>query len=121
MSSGVFETGRYASNETGLTHGIRVQPETKALLIGSVANDYSAVTTLTKPNAQVGRGKKSIGINARTVTIQLTAALSGYKVGSNIVLPWFVESTFSAIARDQTGTYLSTACKVVGKSPERVR
>ena len=121
MSAGVFETGRYASNETGLTHGIRVQPETKALTINSVANDYSAVTTLTKPNAQVGKGKRSVGINCRTVTIQLTTALTGYKAGSNIVLPWFVESTYNAIARDQTGTYLATACKVVGKSPERVR
>ena len=121
MSAGAFEPGRYESNETGAVHAIRVQPETKALTLNSVANDYPTETTLTKPSAQVSRGKRSIGINARTVSIRLTATLGGYKAGSIITLPWFKKTTFDAIARDQTGTYLSTACIVVFKTAETVK
>jgi hypothetical protein len=121
MSSGAFENGKYESNETSGIHAVRVQPETKALTISGTANAYPAGAVDAKPSAQVGRGKRSIGINTRTISIKLTAALTGYKTGSVIVLPWFVSSTFDAIATGQTGTYLATACEVVGKSPEKVR
>lgn len=121
MSAGAFEAGKYASNNTALIHPVRVQPETKALVLGAATNDYPAGALSGSPSAQVGKGKKSIGVNCRTVTIRLTAALTGYKAASNIVLPWFVASTFDALTIGATGTYLSTACLLVGKSPERVR
>jgi hypothetical protein len=121
MSSGPFETGKYESSETGGIHAVRVQPETKALAIANQANAYPTDPIDAKPSAQVGKGKRSIGINCRTVSIKLTASLTGYKSGSVIVLPWFVESTFAALANGMTGTYLGTACEVVGKSPEKVR
>jgi hypothetical protein len=121
MSGGPFENGRYESNGTGAVHKIRVQPETKALELDGVDNDYPAGAALGKPSAQVGRGKRSIGINARTVSIRLTAPLSGYKTGSVITLPWFVPSTFDALPDVAVGTYLGTACELVGKSAEKVR
>lgn len=121
MSSGAFETGRYQSGETAGIHAVRVQPETKALTIAGTSNAYPAGAVNAKPSAQVGKGKRSIGINCRTVSIKLTAALAGYKSGSVIVLPWFVESTFAPLTNGQVGTYLATACEVVGKSPEKAR
>lgn len=121
MSSGAFEAGKYQSNGTGLIHAIRVQPETKALILGGVTNLYPTAAVDGKPSAQVGAGKRSIGINARTVSIRLTAALAGYKAGSVISLPWFVSSTFDALPGSATGTYLATACELVGTSAEKVR
>lgn len=121
MSSGAYEAGKYQSNGTGLIHAIRVQPETKALTLNSVANDYPAAAIDGKPSAQVSRGKRTIGINARTVSIRLTAALAGYKLGSVITLPWFSSTTFDAIPQNATGTYLGTACILVGTSAEKVR
>lgn len=121
MSAGAFENGKYASNGTGGVHKIRVQPETKALTIDGVANAYPAGGVDSKPSAQVGKGKRSIGINARTVSIKLTAALTGYKSGSVITLPWFVASTFDDLTVGATGTYLATACELVGTSAEKVR
>jgi hypothetical protein len=121
MSAGAFENGKYESNGTSGIHAVRVQPETKALTIGGVANAYPAGAIDAKPSAQVGRGKRSIGINCRTVSIRLTAALTGYKSGSVIVLPWFVPSTFDALTVGSTGTYLATACEVVGTTAEKVR
>jgi len=122
MSSGAFTDSFYESNELGSVHPIRVQPETIALSLGGQTNDAPAATGAIGPSAQVSRGKRSIGINARTVTIELTAALSGYLAGSKITLPWLEAATFADITpKVTTGTYLATACKVVGKSPETVR
>ena len=122
MSAGAFSDSFYESNELGSVHPIRVQPETLALTLGGQANAAPDGASAIGPSAQVSRGKRSIGINARTVTIELTAALSGYLAGSKITLPWLDATTFSAITpKVTTGTYLATACKVVGKSPETVR
>jgi hypothetical protein len=122
MSAGAFSDSFYESNELGSVHPIRVQPETIALVLGGQANTAPSGTGAIGPSAQVSRGKRSIGINARTVTIELTASLAGYLSGSKITLPWLDSATFSAITpKVTTGTYLATACKVVGKSPETVR
>lgn len=122
MSSGAFLDSFYISNELSSTHPIRVQPETVALELGGTANAAPAGTGAILPSAQVSRGKRSIGINARTVTIEFTATKSGYLAGSKITLPWLTFSTFAAIKpKVTTGTYQEVACKVVGKSPETVR
>lgn len=122
MSSGAFTDSFYASNELGTTHTIRVQPETIALELGGVANEAPVGTGAIQPSAQVSRGKRSIGLNARTVTIQFTATKAGYLAGSKITLPWLKSTTFSAIRpKSTTGTYQEVACKVVGKSAETVR
>jgi hypothetical protein len=122
MSSGAFVDSFYSSNELGSIHPIRVQPETLALELGGQANAAPAGTTAILPSAQVSRGKRAIGINARTVTIQFTATKAGYLAGSKITLPWLASATFAAIKPKATvGTYQEVACKVVGKSPETVK
>ena len=122
MSSGAFTDSFYASNELASTHPIRVQPETLALELDGQANEAPAATGAVGPSAQVSRGKRSIGINARTVTIQFTATKAGYLAGSKITLPWLKSTTFAALTpKVSTGTYLEVACKLVGKSPETVR
>jgi hypothetical protein len=122
MSAGAFTDAFYSSNELGSVHPIRVQPETIALELGGQANEAPDGTAAVGPSAQVSRGKRAIGINARTVSIKLTAALAGYKVGSVITLPWLDDSTFAALTpKVTTGTYLATACILSGKSPETVR
>ena len=122
MSAGAFQDSFYESNELGSVHPIRVQPETIALTLGGQANVAPSGTGAIGPSAQVSRGKRSIGINARTVTIQFTATKTGYLAGSKITLPWLDPATFSDVTpKVTTGTYLEVACKVVGKSPETVR
>jgi len=122
MSAGAFVDSFYSSNELGTTHPIRVQPETIALTLGGQANTAPSGVGAIGPSAQVSKGKRAIGINARTVTIELTEALAGYQVGSTIRLPWLDDATFAALTPKVTvGTYLATECKLVGKSPETVR
>jgi hypothetical protein len=68
----------------------------------------------------VSQGKRSLGINARKVSIRLTAALTGYQSGAVISVPWMQATTFDALVpKVTTGTYLATACILVGTSPEK--
>jgi hypothetical protein len=121
MSAGAFTISKYECEETGGIHPIKIQPETLALELNGTTNAAPTGAIDSAPSAQVSRGKRSIGINARTVTFKLTAALSGYKQGSPITLPWLKSGTaFNALKRGQTGTYLATAVEVIGKSAEKV-
>lgn len=123
MSAGAFEAGRYETTKTPTRIvGMSVQPETKDLTIDGTSNAYPAGPVDSWPSAQVSRGARSIGINARTVTVKFTGTPpTGYKPDSPITLPWFDATTFNAIASKQTGTYLSTAIVVVGTRAEKVR
>jgi hypothetical protein len=119
MSSGAFLDSFYDSNKSGSVHPIRIQPETLALTLGGQANDAPDGASAVVGSAVVSRGKRSRGLNARTVSIRFTAAKTDYKPGSIIRLPWLDPATFDAlIPKVTTGTYLATACIVVGTTPE---
>lgn len=118
MSSGVFTRSRYLS-DAGSVHPIRVQPETILLTLGGVANAApTGALTPGVPSAKVSGSTRQLGLSARLVRIQLTAALAGYKPDAVITLPWLNQATYGAITPNQTGTYLSTACIVLGKRGE---
>ncbi len=118
MSSGVFERSKYLA-DSGSIHPIRVQPETLGLTLGGVANAAPAgAITAGVPSAKVSGSSRSIGLSARLVRVQLTANLTGYKPNAVITLPWLNQATFGAISPNQTGTYLATACIVLGKRGE---
>jgi len=121
MSAGVFEIGRYECDATAGIHPIRTQIETKALAFGSVTNAYPTGAADSLPSAQVSKGRRAIGINARTVTIKFpTAAPAGYKVGSPITLPWFASGTWNTVIKGTAGTYLASDCELVGWGVEKV-
>lgn len=121
MSSGAFESGRYQDANLAV-RAIRVQPETKALVIATVANAYPAGAVTTSPRAKVTGSNRKIGVNARKVTIRFTGTPpTGYKPLSSFSLPWFVASTFAAIVEGAVGTYLSAPIEVVGTKAEKIK
>lgn len=121
MSSGPFDrTARYET-DPGDICPIRVQPETLLLTINGVPNQSSPDPANLASSAVVSRGKRSKGINARTVTIVFNVAPAGYKQDSPIRLPWLVPDAFLLIKAGDAGEYLGAAITVVGKSPESIR
>lgn len=121
MSAGAFETGRYDCQATGQIHPIRTQVETKALTIDGTANAYPTGEADTPVSAQVSQGKRSLGVNARTVTIKFpTTAPTGYKVDSPIRLPWFQPFPTPNFAKGAAVTYLGGSGVLVGTSTEKV-
>lgn len=121
--SGEFRLRRYQDTKDPSNYrAIRIQPETEALIVDGVTNAEPAGAINSYPSARVSGGKRSIGVNARTVTVKFTGTPpTGYKADSPITLPWLDATTFGDISNGQEGTYLSTAIEVVGTSPETVR
>jgi len=124
MSAGAFQTSLYQSNFTGSVHPIRIQPETLAMTLGGTAN-APATGTAVLPSAQVSKGKRSIGINARSITIKFATgtAPATYKAESPITLPWLQNNAaFTGAVPGVTAVnYLSTPAILIGKSPEVTR
>lgn len=120
MSSGAFEDGKYISN-AGDIYACRAQPESKGLTLGGVANAYPGAAVDQKPSARLKSSNRKIGVNARSVRVQLTGTLAGYKPDAVLTIPVFQQSVWEGYVKGQVGTYQSIACKFVGKSPESIK
>ena len=122
MSSGAFLEAFYET-DSGAIARIRTQPETAALVLEGNTNTIPAgPASAGFPSAQVSKGRRTIGINARLVRVQFPpgGAPAGYDDRHAIALPWFQPATFAALPPSGTGTYLGSACNFVGKTAEKV-
>lgn len=119
MSAGVFEDGKYETDD-GDIYFCRPQPESKGLILGGVTNAYPTAAVDQSTSARLTGSKRQIGVTARTVRVQLTATLVGYKPDAVLTIPVFTKAVYDGFVRGQVGTYLSTAIKYVGRSSEGV-
>lgn len=119
MSSGAFDLVGYETDNGDIVP-IRVQPETTAAVLGTANASAGSVFAEGFPSAQISKGKRAIGINARTVSIRLTAPLAGYKPDSILRVPVLTQARYLALGRGTAVTYLGTAGVVTGKSPETI-
>lgn len=126
MSAGAFTTAVYAASYGGGDtnfHPIKVQPETLEASVDAVVN-ISTTETVTSPiSASVSRGRRSIGLLARLVYLQLTGdPPTGYAAGARTKIPALTAAFYSAaIAPAAEISYLGTTWKKVGSSPEVTR
>lgn len=126
MSAGAFLNTGYEA-ESGTIFPIRVQPESLTLTLNGTANDApAAAPAINLPSAQVGKGRRAIGVNARLVRFKITDATppAGYKADGLLTLPVLQIATYTAYGKGQTGTYTlngtAYAVAYVGKSPETI-
>lgn len=121
MSAGQFLDAFYET-DNGEICAIRTQPETAALVLNAVTNTIPAGPSTQLASAQVGKGRRAIGVNARLVRIRFTGAVpDGYQAGGIITLPWFQPATYNALPNKATGTYLGVAVVMAGRTPETIR
>jgi hypothetical protein len=125
MSAGAFVTRNYQSETTGSNHPIRVQPETLNMSLDGIPNFPLAEPAAVLPSATVSQGRRTSGINARTITVKFTAANApdGYKPDSPITIPWLQNNAafLSAVPGVTPVSYLGNPAVLVGKNPEIVR
>lgn len=122
MSAGVYESGKYLADD-GKVWRVKVQPETKGLSIGGVANAYTTeALTSGLPRLTISKGRKQQGVRPRYVTVILTANGTGstaeYLSGTKHSVVVFDKAVFETWELQQTGTYLGIACQLVFKSGE---
>ena len=122
MSAGAFSSSKYSAN-SGSIYKIRVQPETIAASIDSVPNAAPAGAIDQEVSAAVSRGKRALGMNARTVTLVFTGALPDGYEGGPVRIPVLTQATYDSwtATPDKTGTYLEVPVRVAGSSPETKR
>lgn len=127
MSAGAFINSRYAATyDAAEIHPIRVQPETiaasAAATTGAVTNDPPTGTSTSPISAAVSKSTRSLGLNARVVTIKSTGTPpDGYVVGSVVRIPALTEAFYNACTKDIAVTYLATTWAVVGRRAEVVK
>ena len=122
MSAGAFQSVTYVTN-AALVTTVKVQPESLALVLATVANAAPTGTrTVGVPSAKVSGSKRKIGINARTVTIKFTGAVpTGYLPGSKVRIPVPSATVWNGYDTGQTGTYLGSPVVFAGKSAESIK
>jgi len=117
MSAGKFVDRNY-STTAGLLVPIRIQPETI-----TEWNPQAAGPLLPgQPSAQVSKGRRSIGINARIARFRWSGAVpDGYDPAGIITLPILTQSSFVALVKNTAYAYNGGTLNLVGKSEEKIR
>lgn len=108
MSAGPFQSVFYetSSENGGFVLRARVQPETLAATVATIAN-ASAVGPANAPgSATISQGRRSAGVNMRYVTLGWTAAPPAGYSGDPVRIPVLDPATFTAWTLGETGTYL---------------
>lgn len=121
MSAGAFTTSKYEASYGDEIHPIRVQPETIAAQIGSVANAAPSGDATSPISCSVSRSNRQIGLRARLVRLTYTAenAPDGYDDrGGIITIPALTETFYDAAIKGTPATYLTKTMSVSGRSPE---
>jgi len=123
MSAGQFDREFYqmSTENGGYVLSCRVQPETVAAEIDSVANDGATGPATAPGSATISQGRRTAGVNMRYVTLAWTSTPpTGYS-GDNVRIPVLTPATFASWTLGATGTYLGKGVEVVGRVGETVK
>lgn len=120
MSAGEFTNSFYETDEGNIVP-IKLQPETLTINFGSTPNAAGGTAAeVGFPSAQVSQSKRALGINARSVSVKITAAATGYKDGTLIRVPVPKLSVYQGITKFSAVTCPAGTGEVVGFSPEKI-
>lgn len=123
MSSGSFTDTFY---ETSAENGsfvlrCRLQPETLSAEFASTPNAGVAGPATAPGSATISQGRRSAGVNMRYVTVEWVTAPPTNYTGLTARIPVPDPAVFLAWTLGSTGTYLSTAARVVGRTGETIK
>lgn len=122
MSAGAFENSFYemSAENGGFIMRCRVQPETLAATIATVANAGVSGPATAPGSATISQGRRTAGVNMRYVTLKWTGTKpTGYD-GPTVRIPVLDPAVYAAWTLGATGTYLSQDVEVTGRTPETV-
>lgn len=87
MSEGAFTNTKYQASYAAIIHPIRVQEETLAATLDGVANAAPAGAINNPVSARVGKSRRTLGLGARMVTLEFTAAPPAGYTGDPVRIP----------------------------------
>lgn len=123
MSSGAFSDGFYetSAENGGFILAARAQPETVAAEFASTANAFPEGPATAPGSATISQGRRTAGVNMRYVTVKWTSDPPTGYTGRTAKIPVFDPAVFATWTDRSTGTYLSTAAQIVGRTGETIR
>ena len=122
MAAGSFLSTVYQANQSARRYKVKVKADTESLTIGAVVNAPVGGIPTEQVSAQVGGSRRGIGMHARHVTLEFTAALpTGFVTGSTVTVPILKPDVFDALNGGEAGSYLGVPVKVIGLTPEKFR
>ena len=122
MSTGPFEDVGYIANDGSTVQSIRIQPETRTLTIGGVANTPSGDLVNNDRGVSASGRRSILFTTARRLNVRVIGiGDSDYTLNEVLSIPWFNPATFLTVTRPraQEGTYNGADVRVIGSSPER--
>lgn len=123
MSSGPFTPAFYETDPGNGSYVLacRLQPETLAASFAATANAGVSGPATAPGSATISQGRRTAGVNMRYVTVRWDgAAPAGYS-GLTARIPVPDPAVFASWTLNSTGTYLSTAATVVGRTSETIK
>lgn len=123
MSSGAFTTAFYETSEENGSFVLRcrVQPETLSATIAETANAGVEGPANAPGSATISQGRRTAGVNMRYVTLRWTGDPPDDYDGDTVRIPVLDPAVFAEWTLGATGTYLGTACEVVGRVGETIK
>lgn len=119
MSAGAFSLSKYQSDTAANIFACRIQPETAACVIATVANAAPAGAVNMPGRIRLSAGRRTVGVRPRKVSLAWTAPPPlGYKAGSVVKIVALTPAFFAACTIGAVGTYAGIGVQVVGRSPE---
>jgi len=98
---------------------IRVKAATVAFAVGAATNAAPAGPSNLPNSVKVSGHRRTKGITPRKVRFKFVTAPTGFVQGSVISLPLLNNAIYAAIPPvGGTGTYLTVAVNIIGKTPE---
>jgi hypothetical protein len=126
MSAGKFIKSTYEA-DNGVTHPIKIQPETLVASLGGAPNVVPAKGAglgNSKISAKVSKGKREIGLGPRMVSITYpnteAGTPPGYDIGTVLTIPVLEKTTWDSISEGDSATYLGKSGTITATIPESV-
>lgn len=127
MSAGKFIKSTYEA-DNGVTHPIKIQPETVTASLGGAPNVIPAKGTglnNSKISAKVSKGKREIGLGPRMVAISFPDVVGStpetYEVGTTLYIPVLTKALWDALSEGDEATYLNKSGTIAATLPESVK
>jgi hypothetical protein len=110
----------YMTDDYQSKFDIKIQPETKSLILDGRANDDAGNNYTDKFSIKVAGSRRGRGNFARRVWVRFTSEVPfGYSPNGTISLPWLRPEGYSGFTSSSIGTYQGFPVQFVKKQDER--
>jgi hypothetical protein len=120
--AGKFVHVEYLTDDYQSRFDIKIQPETKSLILDGRSNDDGGNEYTDKPSIKVAGSRRGRGNFARRVWFRFTEGVPvGYASNGTLSLPWLRPEGYAGFTSSSVGTYQGFPVQFLKKQDERFK